>query len=134
MIYNVDSFTGDLCDTPVKFICHTFEPTVGFDWYIGDNILVSYIYRGEFLPVFPLRNRSLLDAEVVISTAVPDNNGNVDYGNVTLITTLNSLARIQGSDLSCGNFFRRSNFIMINNYTIYGKNISLYKLHTYYIV
>ena len=121
LISNVNSFTGVLCDTPVKFTCHTFEPVVALDWYIDDNILVSYTYRGESLPVFPSTNRSLLDAGVVISTAVPDNNGNVDYGNVTLTTTLNSLAQIQGSSLSCGKFFLRSNFIMINNYTIYGK-------------
>ena len=121
LISNVDSFTGVLCETPVKFTCHTFEPVVGFDWYIDDNILVSYTYRGESLPVFPSTNRSLLDAEVVISTAVPVNNGNVDYGNVTLTTTLNSLTQIQGSNISCGIFFQRSNFIMIDNYTIDGK-------------
>ena len=128
----MESFTGVLCDTPVKFICHTFEPVVAFDWYIDDNILVSYIYRGESLPIFPSTNRSLLDADVVISTAVPVNNGNVYYENVTLTTTLNSLTRIQGSSLSCGKFFQRSNFIMINNYTIYGKYMSLYKLHKEY--
>ena len=125
----MDSFTGVLCETPVKFTCHTFEPVVGFDLYIDDNILVSYTYRGESLPVFPSTKRSLLDAEVVISTAIPDNNGNVDYGNVTLATTLNSLTQIRGSNLSCGNFFQRSNFIMIDNYTIYGKKISVYKLY-----
>ena len=122
----MDSFTGVLCDTPVKFTCHTFEPVVAFDWYIDDNILVSYIYRGESLPIFPSTNRSLLDADVVISTAVPVNNGNVDYGNVTLTTTLNSLTQIRGSNLSCGKFFQRSNFIMINDYTICGK-----KFHTF---
>ena len=125
----MDSFTGVLCETPVKFTCHAFEPVVGFDFYIDDNILVSYTYRGESLPIFPSTNRSLLDAEVVISTAVPVNNGNVDYGNVTLTTTLNSLAQIRGSNLSCGTFFQRSNFIMINNYTIDGKKISVYKLY-----
>jgi len=131
LLSNVDSLLGVLCGTPVKFTCYTFEPTLIFDWYIDDSPLISYSYRGEALPVHISTNRSMFRAEVVISSASVDTtSGNVHYGNVTLTTSLESLIHIQGSNISCGSFFQRSNFVWIKNYILHGKRtVGLFNIY-----
>jgi len=120
----VDSLTGVLCDTPVIFTCNTFEPVLLLEWYIDDSPLVSYTYRGEKLPVrISTINNSMLNAEVVISSvSVNNTSGNVYYGNVTLATSLTSLTQFRNSNISCGSYFHRSNFVHIGDYSLYGKN------------
>ena len=118
--------SGEQCPGTLTLTCDAVNlgASSSIEWFVGDDRLAVFDFVIDSTPFTTTTNPNLLNATVQLQSASLTN-GQFSFINFTLSASLSDFLSLQGQNITCGIFLRRSSSFEITKFTVINES-SLY--------